>query len=445
MTTSPLTPHQRSRRIAIVYDNTVRPDTTGEFCRRALEGLGHTVSHFLPAEAADIIPIYEVYLWMDDDRTPSLPTALHPLVHWAVDVPEDDSGVAERASALDYLFCAQRKSAARLRRLGIRNVNWLPLGCDSEVHKRLPGISAQHDICFVQHPSSWDEGCEQLATWFQSTYPRSFSGAVPSEQMAKICSASRVVFNCARFDEIGAVVFEAAACGSLLITNDLEENGLNLLFTPGRHLLTYQRGEELPTLIQRVLRDDAERARIADAGLRQAHSHHTYRQRLGDLLGVVFDGVDLDARFPVGDRTSPSHSDGAMGPLDEPVRQRLRGDEQRDDTTWELRQYIQGFEASAGDDGAAWNLLRGGRYPEAYEAFERVIRSTPTNPHALLGLGLAAEGQGVPATAALAYRTLLTRVLRDPNALRGLERAEGELAPGNGAGRTAPAYARPSR
>ena len=39
------------RSVAIIFDDQVRPDTTGVYCRRALGQLGE-VAHFLPAELA---------------------------------------------------------------------------------------------------------------------------------------------------------------------------------------------------------------------------------------------------------------------------------------------------------------------------------------------------------------------------------------------------------
>jgi hypothetical protein len=33
--------------------------------------------------------------------------------------------------------------------------------------------------------------------------------------------------------------------------------------------------------------------------MRHAHAHHTYRHRMEDLLAVVFQGADLEAKYPV--------------------------------------------------------------------------------------------------------------------------------------------------
>jgi len=83
-----------------------------------------------------------------------------------------------------------------------------------------------------------------------------------------------------------------------------------------------------------------------------------------------------------------------------------------------------GMAPSRSSNGSAtpWDLLQAGKFTAAYEAFEALVRTEPQNTRHLLGLGLAAEGRGVPAAAALAYRTLLHMDPQDPDARRGLER-----------------------
>ena len=51
--------------------------------------------------------------------------------------------------------------------------------------------------------------------------------------MARIYSASRIVFNRSIKDDVNMRVFEALASGSLLLTNDLAANGQAELFRDG--------------------------------------------------------------------------------------------------------------------------------------------------------------------------------------------------------------------
>jgi len=290
---------RKQLRIAIIYNNIGRPDATGEYCRRALEALGHTVSHYLPNEGGSIPPIYDLYLRLDDDLEYGLPAELHPLVYWATDVHKDYHARLVQARKADFVFCAQRNSAAQMRTDGLGSAAWLPLACDATLHRPVAGIAKDYDVSFIQHVSSWDAECDQLAAWFQSTFARCFAGKVTHEEMVHVCNASHMVINCAQYDEIGDIVFGATACGSLLLTNDLAGNGQNHLFTPGIHLLSFRGGEDLPGLVQHFLFDTTERERIAQAGRRHVHAQHTYSQRMTDLLWAVLDHGSLDGKYPV--------------------------------------------------------------------------------------------------------------------------------------------------
>ncbi len=312
----------RHTRIAIIYDNTARPDTTGEYCRRALTELGVPVSHYLPSEAADIPPVYTFYLRVDDDQDYALPAALRPLVYWAIDT---HLGYARRlawAQTADAVFCAQRDGAAQMRADGIRNIHWLPLACDPAVHRRIPGTPKKYDVCFVGNTFPGDGERTTLVTALRGEFPRSFVGQAYGEEMAQVYSASRLVFNCAVRNDVNMRVFEATGCGSLLVTNDLAENGQDLLFTPGEHLVTYRTREDLFPAVRRLLGDEQARERMAEAGMRHAHAHHSYRRRMADLLAVVVAGEDLAEKYPVpdptgapmrvpSDRRGPGHGDGS--------------------------------------------------------------------------------------------------------------------------------------
>ena len=297
----------RLLRIAIIYDNTARPDTTGEYCRRALEELGHAASHFLPREADQIAPIYDLYLRVDDDLDLPVPRGLRPLAYWTLDTHRDYARRLVRAREADYVFCAQRNAAQRMRTDGLGRAFWLPLACEPAVHRRIPGVAKEYDVCFVGNTFPGDGERTPLVEWIRSMYPRAFIGNAYGEQMARIYTAAKLVFNCAIRDDVNMRVFEAAACGSLLLTNDLAGNGQDLLFTSGQHLITYRTAEELATLIPRYLTQEAERERIAEAGMRHAHACHAYRNRMEDLLAAIFQGAAPEAKYPVETRQATWH------------------------------------------------------------------------------------------------------------------------------------------
>src|SRR5262249_38014981 len=87
-------------------------------------------------------------------------------------------------------------------------------------------------------------------------------------------------------------VFEALACGSLLLTNDLADNGQAELFTDGIHLDTYHDVEDLLDKLAYYLRHDDIRGKIENAGRQEVLVKHTYRLRMEQILAGA-DGLPL--------------------------------------------------------------------------------------------------------------------------------------------------------
>src|SRR5262249_21777211 len=107
------------------------------------------------------------------------------------------------------------------------------------------------------------------------------------DDMARAYSAAKIVFNRSVANDVNMRVFEALACGSLLVTNDLSENGQNELFTPCVDLVTYASPDELFEKIEFYLRGVEARERIAAQGCAEVVARHTYRHRMEALLALV--------------------------------------------------------------------------------------------------------------------------------------------------------------
>ena len=136
------------RRVALVYDDTVRWDTTGTYCRRALEKLV-AVEHFLPQDLPKVPRAgFDLYLNVDDGLRYRFPGDLRPSAFWAIDTHLDFEWYRAKAADFDLVLAAQRDGAQRLRSEGIPSARWLPLACDPEVHRK-HDVPKQYDVCFV--------------------------------------------------------------------------------------------------------------------------------------------------------------------------------------------------------------------------------------------------------------------------------------------------------
>src|SRR5262245_11606970 len=252
-----------THRVAIVFDDIARPDTTGVYCRRALGQLVE-VEHFLPTELSRIPRQgFDFYLNIDDGLEYRWPNDLHPCAWWAIDTHLNLPWYVEKGQDFDFVFTAQRDGAEALRQAGISSASWLPLACDPEIHQK-HDVPKTFNVCFVGNIFPGPRA--ELLDLLKASFPDVFVGQRFFEEMARTYSASRIVFNRSLRNDINMRVFEALACGSLLVTNDLGENGQEELFQRDVHLVTYRDAAELIRKIRLYLDNSADRERIAAAG-----------------------------------------------------------------------------------------------------------------------------------------------------------------------------------
>jgi 2-polyprenyl-3-methyl-5-hydroxy-6-metoxy-1,4-benzoquinol methylase len=293
--------------VALIYDDRTRPETTGVYCRRALESLVDQVVHFHPNDLAAIPSRgFDLYLNIDDGLSYHLPAGLRPCAWWAIDTHLNFDWCRRKARDFDLVFAAQRDGASRLEAEGIAAAHWLPLACDPDIHRRFE-IEKGHDLAFVGNlfPGPRAELLDLLRRRFRSMVV----GNAYFEAMARIYSAARLVFNRSIRNDVNMRVFEAVACGSLLLTNDLADNGQADLFRDGVHLATYREADELLDKAAYYLEHERTREAIAAAGRAEAQARHTYRHRMETLLeraGRAFsshshgwrEGGDEESRAP---------------------------------------------------------------------------------------------------------------------------------------------------
>jgi len=80
-------------------------------------------------------------------------------------------------------------------------------------------------------------------------------------------------------------MFEATACGSLLITQEVPY--LDELFEIGKEIVVYSTMRELTEKIDYYLEHDKEREKIARAGQRRTLRDHTYKNRVKDIIKII--------------------------------------------------------------------------------------------------------------------------------------------------------------
>jgi 2-polyprenyl-3-methyl-5-hydroxy-6-metoxy-1,4-benzoquinol methylase len=268
-------------RVALIFDSVLRPETAGVYCHRALERVVEV--HCFQPHQLDRVPRhgFDLYLNIDDGLRYDLPHELRPSAFWAIDTHLDFDRCREKAPRFDVVFAAQRDGVELLRGIGVDRVSWLPLACDPGVHQKHE-VGKRYDVVFVGNIFPGPRG--DLLGLIQRRYRNSFIGQCYFDEMARTYSAARIVFNRSIGSDINMRVFEAVACGSMLMTNDLSENGMAELFRDGVHLATYRDPEDLLDKLAFYLEREAIRERIAAAGRAEAIAKHTYAHRMEKVL-----------------------------------------------------------------------------------------------------------------------------------------------------------------
>lgn len=274
----------QAQRIAIVFDDRIRPETTGTYCYRALEQLVDT-THFLPGQLANTdFSSFDLVLHIDDGLRYPLPKFNCCSAYWAIDTHVDLEWALKRSRFFDFVFAAQRDGADQLKESGVAHTQWLPLACDPEIHGNKP-LDTQYDISFVGNFFPGERA--NLIKLLEERYPNSFFGQVNYREMSSLYSGSNIIFNRSIKNDINMRVFEALASGSLLITNELDENGLSSLLQNEVHLATYRDEETLIKKIDYYLEHEDERERIAKHGCTEVLNKHTYKNRMETILDTV--------------------------------------------------------------------------------------------------------------------------------------------------------------
>ena len=207
---------------------------------------------------------------------------------------------------LDHLFIFDSYYVPKLKRMGYKNVHYLPLACDPDIYKSLNlGEDEKKfygsDVCFVGtcFPEREKLFLELLdlginfkiwgACWNNSR----FKGMVMSkdrsaEEVAKIYNASSININVHHSQSVyssNTRTFEVSACGTFQCTDKVKD--LETLFNLGEELVCYEDAKDLGELIDYYLRHPEEKKTIARKGQKRVLRDHTYQRRMEKLINII--------------------------------------------------------------------------------------------------------------------------------------------------------------
>lgn len=162
--------------------------------------------------------------------------------------------------------------------MGVKNTFWLPNACDPEIHQDLH-LRRIHDIGFVGTLNNFHNPRRSL---YVKTLAKNFNAKIAAnvwlKDMAKIYSQSKIIFNISGAQDLNMRVFEAMACGGMLLTDYLP-HGLTDLLTDHKHCVVYHSLKEAVKLAGYYLDHKDERESIAQNGQQEVLQKHTYLHR----------------------------------------------------------------------------------------------------------------------------------------------------------------------
>lgn len=206
----------------------------------------------------------------------------------------------------DIFFTIDKGLMPQLRSAGCRRVEHLPFGCDPQVHKRI-ALSPEEqklyeaDLCYVGYRDRREEFLAKLTeyqlkiwgynwdrTTFRSLKPFIAGSALDEIGMVKAFNAAKIVLNLQPLQLITGVNYkthEIAGCGAFQLTDWKDE--LPEMYEPGKEIVCFRSLDELKELIDRYLKNERERRRIAEAAQKRAYSEHTLEKRARKLMEIL--------------------------------------------------------------------------------------------------------------------------------------------------------------
>ncbi len=200
-----------------------------------------------------------------------------PTACYLIDVHQHLDSRLMAARFFDFVFIAQKDFVPQFAKAGI-DASWLPLAADPEVH-HVEGQMRDLEVAFVGQLGLRNTRRREILT---SVLPRfltnDYRATYAPEDMGRIYSRAKIVFNASINGDLNMRVFEGMAAGALLVTDRIG-NGLEDLFEENTHYVGYSSTGEAIDKIRFYLRDEAERRKIAGLGQREVVQRHSYARR----------------------------------------------------------------------------------------------------------------------------------------------------------------------
>lgn len=233
------------------------------------------------------------------------------LVCWWMEGSSDIEKSAEKAPYYDFYFINSRYAVKEHIKKGIKNCLYLPLGADTEFHKKISLINGNRYKCDIGFVGAWDqnrqiilqelENLDNVKIWGPKWRKRNSKNS----KMLKIIKGEGLYnkdivnfFNTTKINininlrqnhniPSGANLrtFEITACSGFLLTDFVEE--LPELFRIPDEIEVFNTKDEFIDKVKYYIKNDSVREKIAENGYRRVIADHTYEIRMKQVLDTI--------------------------------------------------------------------------------------------------------------------------------------------------------------
>lgn len=264
---------------------------TSRYFEKAIESSEHSLYTYARVPDASEVGHLDAVLVMDN-WVPGLQNlrSFHcPTIGYAIDVHLDRNRLRQRlifSRYVDHIFVAQPDYIGAFEKSGHPSVHWLPLACDPETHFA-PDQRREFNVGFVgKMGKPRTDRYKTLSTVLAANQTNDISRYYSPREMGKIYSRSKIVFNKSIQQDLNMRFYEGLASGALVVTDRIG-NGMGRLGEDDTYYVVYETVDEAMELIKYYLENETERQQIAARGQKWAFEHHTYKDRLDEILRTI--------------------------------------------------------------------------------------------------------------------------------------------------------------
>ena len=227
----------------------------------------------------------DIVLFMDWGRFDSkwLDKSLKPNSFWIQESGDDPQNFERnypKASKFHYTITPDKVSAEEYRICGI-NADWVPHWADTAV--QFPMNLEPQYVAVTSRGRGGSAFLDYLTDWAEGAIGN--RNGMDAKEHTEFLNTGLMVIQNSRWKEITRRIFEAMACGKMVLTDRLDETtGLSEMFIDGEDIVYYDEMFDCIEKINYYNENEEERERIAYNGMAKVIANHTQIQRVDKLI-----------------------------------------------------------------------------------------------------------------------------------------------------------------